>query len=80
MPKRLPRGAHQGLAPVQTVRTQDGWIYVMCMLDKFWQALVEKIERPDLLTDPRFATATARRENRDALTPELDKVFAEKND
>ena len=72
VPTRLPRGSHASLVPVQTVRTQDGWIYVMCMKDKFWETLVATIGRPDLGTDPRFATQAARRENRDLLTPELD--------
>jgi crotonobetainyl-CoA:carnitine CoA-transferase CaiB-like acyl-CoA transferase len=76
MPSRLPRGAHQSLTPVQTVRTRDGWIYVMCMKDKFWEVLAERIGRLELIADPRFATATARRENRDALTRELDAAMS----
>ena len=36
---RLPRGAHLSVTPVQTFPTADGWIYVMCMTDKFWLAL-----------------------------------------
>ena len=76
MPSRLPRGAHQSLTPVQTVRTRDGWIYVMCMKDKFWEVLAERIGRAELVTDPRFATAAARRENRDQLTRELDAAMS----
>lgn len=72
MPQRLPRGAHGSVAPVQSVRTADGWIYVMCMKEKFWRILCERIERMDLLTDPRFATQEGRRQNRAALTDELD--------
>ena len=59
-PSRLARSAHQSIAPVQTVRTRDGWIYVMCMKDKFWEVLAEKIGRPELVKDPRFATGAAR--------------------
>jgi crotonobetainyl-CoA:carnitine CoA-transferase CaiB-like acyl-CoA transferase len=76
MPSRLPRGAHQSLTPVQTVRTRDGWIYVMCMKDKFWEVLAERIGRPELTADPRFATAAARRENRVELTRELDAAMS----
>lgn len=72
VPQRQPRGAHGSMAPVQSVQTKDGWIYVMCMKEKFWQTLCERIGRPDLLTDPRFATQQARRDNRSALTAELD--------
>jgi len=76
MPARLPRGAHQSLTPVQTVRTKDGWLYVMCMKDKFWDVLAERIGRVDLTTDPRFVTAAARRENRAELTRELDAAMS----
>ncbi|MGX7706659.1 CaiB/BaiF CoA transferase family protein [Methylobacterium sp. Gmos1] len=75
---RLPRGSHLARTPVQTLRTADGWIFVGCMMDKFWDALVAGLGRPDLAADPRFATAGARRDNRDALTATLDDVFATK--
>ena len=76
MPSRLPRGSHQSITPVQTVRTKDGWIYVMCMKEKFWEALAQRIGRPELITDPRFATAAARRENRNELTEVLDEAMS----
>ncbi|MGY2046629.1 CaiB/BaiF CoA transferase family protein [Methylobacterium sp. JK268] len=75
VPPRLPRGSHLARTPVQTLRTADGWIFVGCMMDKFWDALIAGIGRPDLAADPRFATAAARRDNRDALTAALDAVF-----
>jgi crotonobetainyl-CoA:carnitine CoA-transferase CaiB-like acyl-CoA transferase len=78
MPTRMPRSAHQSIAPVQTVRTRDGWIFVMCMLDKFWMALTERIRRPDLAQDPRFASGRLRGENRGALTAELDAAMSVK--
>jgi crotonobetainyl-CoA:carnitine CoA-transferase CaiB-like acyl-CoA transferase len=76
MPTRMPRSAHPSIAPVQTVRTRDGWIFVMCMLDKFWLALVERIGRSDLASDPRFASGRLRGENRGALTAELDAAMS----
>ncbi|MGH6814524.1 MAG: CaiB/BaiF CoA transferase family protein, partial [Hyphomicrobiaceae bacterium] len=78
MPSRLPRGAHQAMAPVQTFRTKDGWIYIMCMRDKFWDKLIERIDRPDLARDSRFASAAARRGNLADLTRELDAALAKK--
>lgn len=78
MPSRLPRGSHQSITPVQTVRTKDGWIYVMCMKDKFWEILAERIGRPEFKIDSRFATAHARRENRNDLTRELDAAMSQK--
>jgi len=78
MPSRLPRGAHQSVTPVQTVRTSDGWIYVMCMKDKFWDVLVERIGRPEFISDARFATPAARRQNRNELTRALDAAMSER--
>ncbi|MGE0719870.1 MAG: CaiB/BaiF CoA transferase family protein [Alphaproteobacteria bacterium] len=77
-PTRLPRGSHPALTPVQTQRTADGWIYVMCMTDRFWSLLTEKLERPDLAADPRFADQAARRDNRAAVTAALDAVFSKR--
>lgn len=76
LPRRMPRSAHPSLAPVQTVRTSDGWIYVMCMKDKFWEDLVDRIGRPELKSDSRFVTQEARRKNRDALTVVLDEQLS----
>lgn len=70
--RRQPRGAHAALAPVQTFPTADGWMFVMCMTDKFWENLTIAIGRPDLGTDPRFSSQAARRDSRAELTAVLD--------
>jgi crotonobetainyl-CoA:carnitine CoA-transferase CaiB-like acyl-CoA transferase len=72
---RLPRGSHPSATPVQLFPTRDGWIFVMCMTEKFWLSLVTETGREDLARDPRFATLAARREHRDELTAALDQVF-----
>jgi len=72
---RAARSAHFSLGPVQTYPTADGWVYVMCMTEKFWKALLEGLGRRDLETDARFATAELRERNRVALTACLDTVF-----
>jgi crotonobetainyl-CoA:carnitine CoA-transferase CaiB-like acyl-CoA transferase len=73
--ERLPRSSHPSAVPVQLLRTSDGWIFVMCMTEKFWQALLGKLGRMDLASDVRFATPDARRRNRDELTEVLDSEF-----
>ncbi len=70
--RRQPRSAHLSVAPVQTFPTADGWIFIMCMTDKFWNNFVDALGRPDLKADARFATSALRRKNRDALTEILD--------
>ncbi|HQR48609.1 MAG TPA: CoA transferase, partial [Steroidobacteraceae bacterium] len=74
--ERMPRSSHPSAVPVQLFRTADGWIFVMCMTEKFWQALTEAIRRPDLASDPRFANVAGRREHRDELTRLLDEEFS----
>jgi crotonobetainyl-CoA:carnitine CoA-transferase CaiB-like acyl-CoA transferase len=74
--ERLPRSSHPSAVPVQLFKTADGWIFIMCMLDKFWHAMLEVMEREDLGTDKRFSDMAARRMHRDELTQELDSVFS----
>jgi crotonobetainyl-CoA:carnitine CoA-transferase CaiB-like acyl-CoA transferase len=72
---RQYRSAHFSVAPVQTFPTKDGWIFVMCMTDKFWEALVNALGRDDMLADPRFTSQATRQANREALTGALDAEF-----
>jgi crotonobetainyl-CoA:carnitine CoA-transferase CaiB-like acyl-CoA transferase len=73
---RQPRSAHPSAVPVQLYKTQDGWIFIMCMTEKFWQELLKIVAQPDLATDPRFTTMALRRHNREALTPLLDEALS----
>jgi crotonobetainyl-CoA:carnitine CoA-transferase CaiB-like acyl-CoA transferase len=77
--ERLPGGAHPSLAPVQRVRTLDGYGQLMCMTQKFWLDLCDLAGRPDLAADPRFADLKARRDNLAALTAEIDALFASRS-
>jgi crotonobetainyl-CoA:carnitine CoA-transferase CaiB-like acyl-CoA transferase len=75
VPERQTRSAHFSVAPVQTFPTADGWVFVMCLTDKFWNALLGVLERTDLNADPRFSSPAARANNREALTAALDVEF-----
>ena len=57
-------------------RARGGWVFLACPFEEEWTALCETIERPDLLEDPRFATAETRAEHDDALGAELARRFA----
>jgi crotonobetainyl-CoA:carnitine CoA-transferase CaiB-like acyl-CoA transferase len=72
---RVARSAHPYNTPVQLYKTQDGWIFIMCMTDKFWHLLLERLDQLALADDPRFSTMAARADNRDALTESLDSIF-----
>lgn len=73
--ERQPRSGHYSLAPVQTFPTADGWIFVMCMTDKFWQALLDVLGRGDLAHMPEFGDAQARYRHKERLTEILDAEF-----
>ena len=72
---RVARSAHPYNTPVQLYKARDGWIFIMCMTDKFWQLLLERSEHTELADDPRFNSMAGRAENRDALTEVLDEIF-----
>ena len=55
---------------VGTFKTQDGWINMTVMDDETWQRLCGIFERPDLITDPRFAERPNRYAN-DVETKEV---------
>jgi crotonobetainyl-CoA:carnitine CoA-transferase CaiB-like acyl-CoA transferase len=72
---RLERSSHFSVSPVQTFPTADGWIFVMCMTEKFWLALLEAVGEQRLAADPRFADGNMRHRHRRELTAELDAKF-----
>jgi crotonobetainyl-CoA:carnitine CoA-transferase CaiB-like acyl-CoA transferase len=76
---RLPNGAHPSLAPVQRVKTADGYGQLMCMSEKFWAEFCDVAGRADLAADPRFLTLADRARNLPALTQALDALFASRN-
>ncbi len=75
-PVRTRDSAHQTIVPSQTFRTADGHIVVMCMKEKFWQRLCERIGRPGLAADARFATFADRHAHREELVAILSRELA----
>jgi len=74
---RVPRSAHPSVTPSQMFKTQDGWMFVMAQLPKFWDILCDRIGQPQLAEDLRFATPADRLSNRGELTEVLDAIFAQ---
>lgn len=69
---RRPRSGHPSAVPVELLPTADGWVFVMCVLPKFWAALAECLGVGELVEDPRFRSGRDRFRNRDALMELLD--------
>ncbi|HEX4236044.1 MAG TPA: CoA transferase [Caldimonas sp.] len=67
---------HRRSAPYQAYRTQDGHVTLGASNEKLWNNFCTLVcDKPEWLTDPRFATARARLENVDALEGEIEAVF-----
>ena len=73
--ERLADGAHQTLVPSQTFPTQDGYLVVMCMKEKFWRRFAERLGLAHLIDDPRFRTFQDRLTHRQDLIPMLKDVM-----
>ncbi|MFP3943166.1 MAG: CaiB/BaiF CoA transferase family protein [Alphaproteobacteria bacterium] len=74
--ERLPRSAHPSITPSQLVTTRNGWLFLMCQTQGFWEEFCRLAEREEWTARPEFATMDARRENRARLQEELDALFA----
>ncbi|MET0137758.1 MAG: CoA transferase [Sphingobium sp.] len=63
---------------VNTYRTSDNRYLALCMLQgqRYWPGFCEAIDRPDLVTDERFATEEARTRNLDDCIAQIDTQFA----
>ena len=64
-------------SPSGTFKTGNGFINLSAHTQKQFLALCHALGRPDLVEDPRFADAEARKLNRDALTAELEDSLAQ---
>jgi formyl-CoA transferase len=67
---------HPTSMPTSAYRTADGFINVAAAGSAIWKRLCDAIGRPDLMSDPRFASAQGRASNRTALADEINAVLA----
>jgi len=66
-----------GSPTVGLYEAADGPLYMACANDRLYRRLVtEVLDRPDLITDPDFATRRARTANREKLRAIIAGVFA----
>ncbi|NUQ86164.1 MAG: CoA transferase [Anaerolineales bacterium] len=76
-PKRYGN-AHANIVPYQSFQASDGWFVVAVGNDKQFAKMCEVIGKWELVNDERFATNSARVQNRDALIAILKPVFTRK--
>ena len=76
--ERVARSAHPATVPCQLYKTADGFIFLMAMTDKFWKILVDLLDDAVLKRED-YATVAQRRERRDELTHEIDRVLSTQN-
>jgi len=67
--------AHANIVPYQSFRASDGYFALAVGNDKQFARLCNLIGRPELASDTRFATNTARVYHREELIPLLETVF-----
>jgi formyl-CoA transferase len=66
---------HPTSMPTSAYRTADGFINVAAAGSAIWKRLCDAIGRPDLMSDPRFASAQGRATHRTALADEINAVL-----
>ena len=77
-PPRVPT-SHPSIAPYGAHRTKDGQVILGLQNEREWAIFCTKaLRRPAVQTDPRFATQSLRRQNRQELTALIEETFSDK--
>jgi itaconate CoA-transferase len=77
-PPRVPT-SHPAIAPYGAHRTKDGQVILGLQNEREWATFCQQVlGNPAIQTDRRFATQNVRRENREALTAEIEAFFSDK--
>lgn len=67
--------AHQSVVPYQAFKTQDKWIVVAILTERFWAKFCRILGVPELIDDPRFSTNQKRLEHKATLLPMLEAIL-----
>ena len=74
LPKRHGN-AHPNIVPYQSFQASDGWFAIAVGNDRQFVRLCEALGKPELGTDERFATNSARVQNREEIIALLASIF-----
>jgi crotonobetainyl-CoA:carnitine CoA-transferase CaiB-like acyl-CoA transferase len=71
--------SHPAIAPYGAHRTKDGQVILGLQNEREWATFCQKVLGSSAVqTDPRYATQSVRRENRQALTALIEDFFSDK--
>lgn len=70
---------HPNIVPYQVFESADRPFVVAAGNDRLFERTCEVVDRPELATDPRFATNEARVINREVLVPLLAEIFRKRS-
>ena len=60
LPRAGSRHPNKALAPYNVYEATDGHVAIICIREGHWRKLCEAMNQPDLISDPRFDTMSAR--------------------
>jgi crotonobetainyl-CoA:carnitine CoA-transferase CaiB-like acyl-CoA transferase len=66
---------HPSIVPYEVFKAADAYLTLGVANNSLWQRCCSAMERPDLVDDPRFATESARVENRATVVPMLNEIL-----
>jgi formyl-CoA transferase len=70
---------HATIVPYETFEASDGWINLGVANDDLWRRFCTAVGAAELADDPRFAHATDRVRNRDALVPFIKTIIKQQS-
>jgi crotonobetainyl-CoA:carnitine CoA-transferase CaiB-like acyl-CoA transferase len=70
---------HPSIVPYEVFKASDAYVTIGVANNSLWERCCAAMERPDLVKDPRFATDSARVENRATLVPLLNEILGERS-
>lgn len=75
-PQRLGNAQPKNAPAADIVRTRDGMVVISAYVEEHWARLCAVMERPDLVTDPRFCSNAERVKNRPAMRELMNQALS----
>jgi crotonobetainyl-CoA:carnitine CoA-transferase CaiB-like acyl-CoA transferase len=66
---------HPSIVPYEVFKAADAYLTLGVANNSLWERCCAALEHPELMKDPRYATESARVQNRDVLVPRLNEIL-----